>query len=104
MAEYIPTPGGGSALQEQKQVVRPRRYKVLMHNDHYTTMDFVVLVLKAVFQKSSDQAYEIMLAVHRKGTGLAGVYPKSLAEAKIATVHQLAKEKGYPLKCTMEKE
>jgi ATP-dependent Clp protease adaptor protein ClpS len=104
MAEYISKPGDGTALQEKQKVTRPRRYKVLLHNDHYTTMDFVILVLCQVFHKPGDKAYEIMLAVHRSGVGVAGVYPKSLAEAKIDTVHHLARKQGFPLKCSMERE
>jgi len=104
MAEFIETPGGGSALEDKKQITRPRRYKVLLHNDHYTTMEFVIMVLCHVFHQPPDKAKEIMLAVHRKGVGIAGVYPKSLAEAKIELTHQLAREEGFPLRCSMERE
>ncbi len=83
---------------------RPPRYKVLLHNDHYTTMDFVVEVLRDIFQKGMVEAVNIMLSVHKSGVGLAGVYAAEVAEAKIDRVHQLAEKKGFPLKCSMEPE
>lgn len=95
----------GSVLSETKQETKePPLYKVLLHNDDYTTMDFVVHVLVAVFRKSIDDAVRIMLAVHQAGIGVAGVYPAEIAETKIATVHEMAREESFPLKCTMEPE
>lgn len=85
-------------------VVEPPLYRVLIHNDDYTAMDFVVDVLMMVFKKSETEATHIMLNVHRKGIGICGVYTHEVAETKVATVHSLAAENGYPLKCTMEKE
>ena len=79
-------------------------YKVLLHNDDYTTMEFVVDVLMKIFGKSLEKANEIMLNVHRKGRGLCGIYTREIAETKVDTVHKLAREHGYPLKSTMEKE
>ena len=81
----------------------PPLYKVLLLNDDYTTMAFVVEVLVTVFRKSVQQATVIMLNVHRHGVGLCGIYPHDIAETKVDTVHAMAKEKGFPLKCTMEK-
>ncbi len=104
MPEYVGRPGESAAVADQAAVKRPRRYKVLLHNDHYTTMEFVVMVLEDVFRRSADQAVQVMLNVHKNGIGLAGVYVKSIAEAKILEVHSLAKEHGYPLKCSMEPE
>ncbi|MFP4172386.1 MAG: ATP-dependent Clp protease adaptor ClpS [Candidatus Hydrogenedentota bacterium] len=79
-------------------------YRVLLHNDHYTTMDFVVYILETVFRKPMDQAVRIMLNVHENGTGIAGVYSAEIAEAKVATVHRQARQHGYPLRCSMEPE
>lgn len=78
-------------------------YKVLLHNDDYTTMEFVVQVLMLVFHKSVEQATHIMLNVHKRGVGMCGVYTFEVAETKVATVTRLARENGHPLKCTMEK-
>ncbi len=79
-------------------------YKVLLHNDDYTTMEFVVDILVTVFGKSLEKATQIMLNVHHKGKGLCGIYPREIAETKVKTVHTLAARKGFPLKSTMEKE
>ncbi|MDQ1256861.1 MAG: ATP-dependent Clp protease adaptor protein ClpS [Candidatus Hydrogenedentes bacterium] len=79
-------------------------YKVLLHNDDYTTMEFVVSVLRDVFKKTPETAVEIMLHVHQQGVGIAGVYTAEVAETKIAVVHGLAREHGFPLKCSMEAE
>lgn len=83
---------------------KPPMFKVLLHNDHYTTMDFVVEVLRGVFNKPMLEAMHIMLSVHRSGIGIAGVYPAEVAETKIDRVHKMAKENGFPLKCSMEPE
>ena len=77
-------------------------FKVLLLNDHYTTMEFVVMVLEQVFHKTADDAMQIMLAVHKAGKGVAGLYPKEVAETKIAIVRHLARKDGFPLQCVME--
>jgi len=82
----------------------PPMYKVILHNDDYTTMEFVVEVLVSVFGKSLEKATQIMLNVHNKGKETCGIYPRQIAETKIETVHNLASNKGFPLKSTMEKE
>ena len=82
----------------------PPMYKVLLLNDDYTTMDFVVEILMYVFHKSIETATQIMLNVHRDGKGLCGVYTFDVAETKVLTVEALARERGFPLKCAMEKE
>jgi ATP-dependent Clp protease adaptor protein ClpS len=83
---------------------RPPMFKVLLHNDHYTTMEFVVDVLEHIFGKPPAQAMEIMLNVHHNGVGLAGVYAHEVAESKIDRVHTLACKAGFPLRCSMEPE
>jgi ATP-dependent Clp protease adaptor protein ClpS len=90
--------------QEDQQVEKPPLYKVLLHNDDYTTMDFVVYVLINVFHRSENDAINIMLAVHQQGVGVAGVYTREIAETKINQVHNLARAQEYPLLCTMEEE
>ncbi len=82
----------------------PPRYKVILHNDDYTTMEFVVEILVNVFGKSLEKATQIMLNVHNKGKAVCGIYPREIAETKVETVHHLAGSRGFPLKSTMEKE
>ena len=93
-------------IQEEieKKTTEPPMYKVILHNDDYTTMEFVVQVLMLVFNKSMEEATRIMLNVHRKGVGICGVYPFEIAETKVDTVLALARENEFPLKCTMEKD
>ncbi|MDD3310826.1 ATP-dependent Clp protease adapter ClpS [Pseudodesulfovibrio sp.] len=91
-------------LLDQHQVKEPKKYKVLLHNDDYTTMDFVVEILIRVFRKNEAQATAIMLSVHNQGFGVCGVYTAEVAETKVDLVHKLAKSAGYPLKCSMEGE
>jgi ATP-dependent Clp protease adaptor protein ClpS len=81
---------------------KPRQYQVLLLNDDYTSMDFVVMVLESIFQKAPVEAVQIMLNVHQKGSGVCGVYTKEIAEAKVEAVHRRARENGFPLKATME--
>jgi|SRR5687767_9895708 len=96
---------GGEVLERTKQETkRPELYKVLLLNDDYTTMDFVVEVLESVFNKAPVEAYRIMMAVHTQGKGLCGVYPYDIAETKVQTVTDLARDNGFPLKATMEPE
>ncbi len=83
---------------------RPPMYKVLLHNDDYTSMEFVVEILATVFGKSLEKATQIMLNVHNKGKAVCGIYPRQIAETKVETVHSLAAGKGFPLKSSMEKE
>ena len=77
-------------------------FRVILHNDHYTTMDFVVEVLMKVFHKTASEAIKIMLDVHRKGAGVCGVYTYDIAVTKVAQVHQMAKKGEFPLKCSYE--
>ncbi|MEC4676629.1 MAG: ATP-dependent Clp protease adaptor ClpS [Nitrospirota bacterium] len=82
----------------------PALFRVLLLNDDFTTMDFVVYILETVFRKSPVEAVRIMLNVHKNGIGLAGVFTREIAETTSARVHELARQNQYPLKCTMEKE
>ena len=86
------------------QLKKPRLYKVLMHNDHYTTREFVVDVLMNVFHHTESSAIQVMLHVHHNGLGVAGVYSFEVAETKIQTVETLAREQEFPLRLTMEPE
>lgn len=94
---------GWVLTDEKTQVKEPPLYKVLLHNDDYTSMEFVVLLLEKVFHKTTAEATRIMLNVHQQGIGIAGVYNKEIAETKVAIVHDLAKKNEYPLKCSIEK-
>jgi ATP-dependent Clp protease adaptor protein ClpS len=94
----------GVGSQTDIDVEEPPLYKVMLLNDDYTTMEFVVEILVYVFQKSSEEATQIMLNVHRVGVGVCGIYPYEVAETKVDTVESLARENGFPLKCIMERE
>ena len=95
---------GGLATKTRTRAKRPDRYKVLLHNDDYTPMEFVVSVLEKVFGKSPAAATQIMLQIHRSGMGVAGVFVREVAETKVATVHNLAEQRGHPLRAGVEKE
>ncbi len=95
-------PGGQVKERVKTQKQEPTLYKVVLLNDDYTTMEFVVQVLESVFQKSPSEAYQIMMHVHVNGRGIAGVYPWELAETKAETVIGLARDAGYPLKAVTE--
>ena len=86
------------------EVQEPKKYKVFLLNDDYTTMDFVVDILCDVFHKSYEEAVQIMLKVHKEGKGLCGVYTYEIAETKVDQVHRLARAHQFPLKATMEEE
>jgi len=88
----------------EKKVQRPRMYAVLMHNDDYTTREFVVYVLTTVFYRAEPEAVRIMLHVHHNGVGVAGVYTREIAETKIAIVERMAREQEFPLLLSMEPE
>lgn len=85
-------------------IKKPRLFKVILLNDDYTTMDFVVYILETIFNKDKLEATSIMLNVHKRGKGIAGIYPRDIAETKIKEVHQIARDNNYPLMCTMEPE
>jgi ATP-dependent Clp protease adaptor protein ClpS len=95
----------GEILERSKQQTKkPDLYKVLLLNDDYTTMDFVVDVLESIFHKQPAEAFRIMMAVHTQGKGLCGVYPHEVAETKVDTVMERARENGFPLRAAMEPE
>jgi len=93
----------GLQEKQRQKVVEPPLFKVLLHNDDYTTMEFVVMILESIFHKSSMEATKIMLNVHNTGIGIAGVYIRDVAETKAKLVQELAKRYEHPLKCTIEK-
>jgi ATP-dependent Clp protease adaptor protein ClpS len=99
---------GGTVIERrtktQSKTRRPPMFKVILLNDDYTPMEFVVELLKTVFHKPHAEATKIMLWVHQNGMGVAGVYPFETAETKVHTVEELSREAQYPLKCVMEKE
>ena len=88
--------------REDIDVDQPKLYKVLLHNDNYTTMDFVVEVLETIFFKTPAEATQIMVNVHRKGIGMCGIYPFDVAESKVEQVHQTARKRQFPLKSSLE--
>ena len=104
MSNYDPEKEGDTLSEIEEDLAEPPMYRVLLLNDDYTTMDFVIDVLMSVFQKSPEEATRIMLNVHRAGVGVCGIFSFEVAETKVDTVHALAQEMGFPLKCTMEKD
>jgi ATP-dependent Clp protease adaptor protein ClpS len=90
--------------RNEERVQHPRLWRVLLHNDDYTTQDFVVMVLETVFHKARGEAFTIMMAVHRSGIGVAGIFTRDVAETKIRTTRQMAEEQEFPLLVTMEPE
>ena len=102
MAQEMPREDFDFETSLEEDVREPKRYKVLLHNDDYTTMEFVVRIHKEVFHKNDAEATYIMLTVHNKGLGVCGVYPLEVAETKANLVHKRARESGFPLKCSLE--
>jgi len=93
---------GAVIEKSRRRVKEPKLYKVLLHNDDYTTMDFVIMVLQTIFHKDISAATEIMMSVHNGGVGVAGVYTREVAETKVAMVHEAAANNEHPLRCSME--
>jgi ATP-dependent Clp protease adaptor protein ClpS len=93
-----------SDVEEQPRTQPPRKYKVLFHNDDYTTMEYVVLVLREFFFKTETEAAHIMMTVHKRGNAVAGIYPRDIAETKVSQVMEHAREYGMPLMVTSEPE
>jgi len=97
-----PKEQSGVAVKERSQTKKPPMYRVLLHNDDYTTKEFVVMVLQSIFRHSEGEAVRIMMHVHNNGVGVAGVFTHEVAETKITRTLSLAKAYEYPLQCTME--
>ena len=98
---------GTGVVTERKSKVKPKRprlYKVLLHNDNYTTREFVVQVLKEIFHKNENDAIAIMMHVHNRGVGIAGVFTRDIAETKVSQVHTAAERYEFPLRLSMEPE
>ena len=95
---------GEVATETRKKVQQPPLYKVLLHNDDFTTQEFVVFILVSIFHHTQELAFEIMMHVHQRGIGVAGLFPYETAEAKMTQVHSLARDNDFPLKCSLEPE
>ena len=94
---------GGEVKEKPKTKTRkPQLFRVILYNDDYTTTEFVVQVLEAVFQKGPEEAFRIMMDVHRRGRGVCGAYTYEIAETKVATVHEMARGEGFPLRAGVE--
>lgn len=102
MSDTKSNTGSGTDVEERTRTKKPKQYKVLLLNDDYTTMDFVVSVLEGIFMKTPSESVQIMLEVHNRGRGLAGIFSKQIAEAKIGLTHEKARASGYPLRCILE--
>ena len=89
--------------ERRERLEEPPLYRVLIHNDHYTSMEFVVEILEQIFHHNPATAEQIMMMVHRQGTGCCGEYDREIAESKVVTVSRRASEQGFPLRCTMER-
>jgi ATP-dependent Clp protease adaptor protein ClpS len=91
------------AVKKKKKLAEPEEFRVIMLNDDYTTMDFVVDILMVIFHKNADEAARIMMDIHRKGRGTAGIYPFDIAHTKAEQTHAMARQHEFPLKCLVEK-
>jgi ATP-dependent Clp protease adaptor protein ClpS len=95
----------GEVLEKTKpKTKKPQLFRVILHNDDYTTMEFVVRILESIFHKSPAEAHRIMMQVHTEGHGICGAYPYEVAETKVAQVHEEARANGFPLRASMEQE
>jgi ATP-dependent Clp protease adaptor protein ClpS len=101
-----PDPAGtfqeDTGVQQKPRLQEPKLFRVFLHNDHYTTMDFVVKVIVSVFHKPAAEATKIMLDVHRKGHGVVGVYTWDIASTKVSLVHEMARKSEFPLRASCE--
>ena len=104
MTKELPDRQEDPLAEIDKETSEPPMYKVLLHNDDYTTKTFVVAILRGIFNKSQEEATRLMWQVHKNQAGVCGIYPLEVAETKIAQVTALARENGFPLKTTMEAE
>ena len=105
MSDKLPHAPENPVVQEAKpKLQKPQLYKVILLNDDYTPMEFVVIVLERFFQKNREDATRIMLHVHQRGMGVCGLYTREIAETKVRNVMEFAHEHHHPLQCTMEPE
>ncbi len=104
MARLSGSPGTDIQEREEQKIKEPDMYRVVLLNDDYTTMDFVVYVIQKVFRKPAAEATKIMMDVHKKGRGVVGTYPLDIARTKAGQVKKLARDSEYPLECVVEKE
>ncbi|MFZ0133083.1 MAG: ATP-dependent Clp protease adaptor ClpS [Desulfobacterales bacterium] len=104
MSENLPDVKEDAVTDIDEEVTEPPMFKVLLHNDDYTTKEFVVKIIVSVFGKSLEEATQLMWAVHKNGVGVCGVYPFEIAETKVNLVTATARENGFPLRSTMEPE
>ena len=102
MAEPEGRPGSEVQEKPRRKTKQPELYRVILHNDDYTTMQFVIEVLESIFHKSPAEAHRIMMLVHTHGYGVCGAYSYEIAETKVALVHDRARESGFPLRASME--
>ena len=102
MAGADPRTGGQVVEKTRPKVKKPELFKVILHNDDYTTMQFVIEVLEGIFHKSPAEAFRIMMLVHTTGHGICGTYPYDVAETKVVLVQDRARERGFPLRASME--
>jgi len=91
-------------VKDKQRIGRPKRYKVVLYNDDYTPMNLVTSILMEVFNKGNQEAYSIMMNVHKRGRGVAGVYSKQIADTKVSVAKNIARENGSPLHCEAEPE
>jgi ATP-dependent Clp protease adaptor protein ClpS len=91
-----------TGVQQKPRLQEPKLFRVILHNDHYTTMDFVVKVIVSVFHKTAPEATKIMLDVHKKGVGVVGVYTYDIAATKVSQVHEMARQSEFPLRASCE--
>ncbi len=98
----MPQQQSNTRARTRIHVDEPRRFRVILHNDDFTTMDFVVMVLKTIFFKSDAEAENLMLQVHQKGQAVAGIYSKDIAMSKVQKATQMARNQGFPLRLTIE--
>jgi ATP-dependent Clp protease adaptor protein ClpS len=103
MLPYSNSPEEAPVADAKDKVEKPPLYKVILHNDDYTTMEFVVYVLQAIFHRSEADAFRLMMQVHIQGKGIAGIYTLEVAEMKVAETMELARLNEYPLLCTLER-
>ena len=104
MCDELKIPSSSFLVKQKKKLQKPKLFKVILLNDDYTPMEYVVKLLKVVFNKSESDAVNIMLMVHNKGSGICGIFTKDVAETKVFTVLKMAKHDQHPLKCIMEPE